>query len=166
MGLSIRLRSMRTVLALVALSVLRMAVPATHALCTLDEPTWQTRMDQDVFYKCLRRLSESDRNGDDWMDRHEFTSFLKKFAWSLYVVSPFPNGTIAMEQDLFESLVQLTGDQIDQDGKPIVDIWGSNMDDVSSASASKRSLLWGPASPKVVLPYPCSPYSTSIDINH
>jgi hypothetical protein len=100
----------------------------TRAYC--DD--WQARMDQDVFYKCLRRLSESDRNGDDAMDRHEFAGFLKKFAWSLYVVSPFPNGTLQTATGgLFESLVQVTGDQIDQDGNPMIDIWGSNMDDVS-----------------------------------
>jgi hypothetical protein len=120
MGLSLQLQ--------VLFGIIWIVVPMIHGYC--DD--WEARMDQDVFYKCLRRLSESDRNGDDAMNRHEFAGFLKKFAWSLYVVPPFSNGTVPGLTDmagLFESLVVATGDRIDQDGNPTIDIWGSDMEE-------------------------------------
>jgi hypothetical protein len=114
--------------AFVLMMVTRVSV---QAYCSPEEQ--EEAMDQDVFYKCVRRMSDADSNGDDLMDRQELSVFIENLGWSLFVVSPFPNDTLPMEEQdaLFDLLVNMTGHRIDENGAPMVDIFGSNIKDVS-----------------------------------
>ena len=120
---------------------------SVEGFCPLeDQQTQQRIQDQNVFYKCIRRMAEADENQDDWLDRHKFTRFLQKLAWSLYLIPPsfvVVNGTttttssststlpLQEETRLFEMLVHVTGGEMDENGVPMMDVWGSRMEDVS-----------------------------------
>ncbi|CAB9498823.1 expressed unknown protein [Seminavis robusta] len=118
-------------------------VHVADGYCTEEEQ--RQAMDQDVFYKCVRRISAADENGDDLLDRHELTHFIKGFSWSLFVVSPFPNGTGTLKEDemndLFASLVNLTGHRVNELGQDRIDVYGSNIQDMPEIDQERFQLL-------------------------
>ena len=75
-------------------------------------------------------MKDADANGDDRLDQDEYMDYLQYMKWSLYVV---PTGTLSNDtiKYLFETLVEVSGDREDENGKPQIDIYGAHIDDVS-----------------------------------
>lgn len=89
---------------------------------------------QDLFFKCVRNLDNADQNADDLLDPDEHEIFVKSLTFSLYVVppisrkEPLPDG---LQHDLFVRLVQISGNVVDENGQPRIDIFGADVHDLS-----------------------------------
>lgn len=91
--------------------------------------------DQTLFYKCYTRMSDADKNQDDRLDYAEYETYLQLMQWSLYVVRQSVNMTQTIKDDLWHNMVRITGDKIDENGNPQIDVFGADIDEVSDTAA-------------------------------
>lgn len=101
-----------------------------HAYC----PPTDSAIAQDNFYKCTRNMDKADVDEDDLLDPEEFEIYIKSMVFSLFVVPPFPLREALpseLSQDLYSTLVNISGNVVDENGDPSIDVYGSNVYEVS-----------------------------------
>jgi hypothetical protein len=110
--------------------ILLIIVMYTDAYC----PPTDSQIAQDQFYKCTRNMDSADQDEDDLLDPEEYESYIKSMVFSLFMVPPFPLSEplpLDIREDLFHSLVNISGNATDENGDPGIDVYGSNVYEVS-----------------------------------
>lgn len=100
-------------------------------------PPEESHKQQDQFFKCVRTMDAADQNGDDRLDYNEFQNYVRYLALTLYTVPLFKDGLMPQDFDgesLFGALVEAGGNAMDENGYSQIDIYGSNIEDVSDVS--------------------------------
>ena len=79
-------------------------------------------------------MDSADLDEDDLLDPEEFEVYIRSMVFSLFVVPPFslreplPSD---IRDDLFYTLVNVSGNAMDENGDPGIDVFGSNIYEVS-----------------------------------
>ena len=78
-------------------------------------------------------MDNSDQDEDDLLNPEEYESYIRAMVFSLFAVPPFPLREALpddIRDDLFHSLVNVSGNAIDENGNPGIDVYGSNVYEV------------------------------------
>ena len=99
-------------------------------------PPEESYQQQDQFFKCARTMDAADQNGDDRLDYSEFQNYVRYLALTLYTIPLFKDDGLMHPpgfdgEALFELLVEAGGNVVDENGEYKIDIYGSNIEDVS-----------------------------------
>ena len=97
-------------------------------------PPTDSQVAQDNFYKCTRNMDSADQDLDDLLDPEEFEVYIKSMVFSLFIVPPFPLREALpddIRDDLYATLVNVSGRVMDENGNPSIDVYGSNIYEVS-----------------------------------
>lgn len=111
---------------LLFLLLLTLAANTARAYC----PPPDSHEQQDKFYKCVRNMDNSDKDENDVLDPDEFEFYVRAMVFSLFVVPPFAvNDPLPheLQHDLFDILVNASGSVIDENGNPVIDVYGSSV---------------------------------------
>ena len=89
-------------------------------------------------------MDAADQNGDDRLDYIEYKNYLRYLALTLYTVPLFKDEMVPEGFDpesVFDLLVEAGGSVVNENGDPQIDIYGSNIEDVSGVVAPVLFIL-------------------------